>query len=86
MSKFKDEIAEKMFLYLDKNLSSEVKAVLTPTLITELIYHSADFVVAQRLNDIFDSAIILHKAILKWKAEEDSEEEDESFISLLKKV
>lgn len=86
MSKFKDEIAEKLFQHLDKNLSVELKAQLTPTIVSELIYHSADFITIEKLNAIFDQAIELQKALTNSQVEVDTDEDEECFMSDLKKL
>lgn len=87
MSKFKDEIAEKLFAHLDKHLSYEMKTILTPTLISEIIYNTVDFITIEKLNAIFDQAIELQKALDKSQQRKDEHSEDEdSFMSDLKNL
>ena len=89
MSKFKDEIAQKLFVHLDKTLSPESKAKLTPSLTSEIIYSVTDFVLIERFNSIFDQAIGLEKALIETQnktQKEDELEESESFMKELKNL
>src|SRR5690606_29381839 len=86
MSKFKDEIAKKLFRHLDDNLSYEVKSILTSTLVAEVVHHSSDFIELQRLNDIFDSAIKLQEALIQAQRKKDSEECEDTFMGELKNL
>jgi hypothetical protein len=77
----RDEIAESIFDFLDRKLSTDFKRRIPSSDVKEIVYILSDYIVIENFNAIFDH---LHKFQTALMTQE--EESDSDFLTQLKNI